>query len=80
MRIVGDLVAFALQALAKQLAMTADRLGFLAGFLFRRLFVRSAQFHLAKHAFALHLLLQRLEGLVDIVVAYNYLNDRPISQ
>jgi hypothetical protein len=27
-----------------------------------------AKFHLAKEAFALHLLLQRLEGLVDIVV------------
>jgi len=27
-----------------------------------------AKFHLAKEAFALHLLLQRFEGLVDIVV------------
>jgi hypothetical protein len=27
-----------------------------------------AKFHLSKEAFALHLLLQRLEGLVDIVI------------
>ena len=29
----------------------------------------AAEFHLAKYALALHLLLQHLEGLVDIVVA-----------
>jgi hypothetical protein len=29
----------------------------------------TAELHLAENAFALHLLLQRLEGLVDIVIA-----------
>src|SRR5262249_53546372 len=33
------------------------------------LFVVSAELHLAENALALHLLLERLEGLVDIVVA-----------
>ena len=34
-----------------------------------RLFIVAAEFHLAEETFALHLLLQRLEGLIDIVVA-----------
>ena len=38
------------------------------GLFSRRFLVMLAKFHLAKEAFALHLLLQRLEGLVDIVV------------
>jgi len=49
----------------------------------------AAEFHLAEETFALHLLLQRLEGLVDIVVADENLHvvflfdqavDRPDSQ
>jgi hypothetical protein len=32
-----------------------------------------AEFHLAKYAFALHLFLQHLESLIDIVVADEYL-------
>src|SRR5262245_47189786 len=36
---------------------------------FGGLFVVAAELHLAENALALHLLLQRLEGLVDIVVA-----------
>jgi hypothetical protein len=35
--------------------------------------------HLAERAFALHLLLQRLQGLVDIVVADENLNQRNLS-
>ena len=35
----------------------------------------AAELHLAKETFALHLLLQRLEGLVDIVVANENLHD-----
>ena len=34
-----------------------------------RLFKVAAELHLAEETFALHLLLQRLEGLIDIVVA-----------
>jgi hypothetical protein len=59
----------ALQLFAGELAGAAD--GFrlfpdspLGGF-----FVMAAEFHFAEYAFALHLLLQRPEGLVDIVVA-----------
>ena len=49
----------------------------------------AAELHLAEETFALHLLLQRLEGLVDIVVADENLHvvflfkpaaDRPNSQ
>ena len=34
----------------------------------------AAELHLAENALTLHLLLQRLEGLVDIVVANEYLH------
>ena len=74
------LVAFALQPFAEELAVAADGLGFFAYLFLRRLFIGAAQLHLAEYAFALHLLLQRLERLVDIVVAYDYLNDRSILQ
>ena len=39
----------------------------------------TAEFHLAEDALALHLLLQRLERLVDVVVANENLNDDPRS-
>lgn len=48
---------------------TANRLGLFTGLLLGRLLVVAAKLHLAKDAFALHLLLQRLERLIDIVVA-----------
>jgi hypothetical protein len=47
------------------------------------------EFHLAEDAFALHLLLQHLEGLIDIVVTnenlhvlllFNPMVDRPYSE
>ena len=62
--------------------MTADRLGFLARLAFRRLFVGAAQLHLAEYALALHFLFQRLQGLVDIVVADCDVNDgtSPVCQ
>ena len=34
----------------------------------------AAELHLAKNSLALHLLLERLEGLIDIVVANEYLH------
>jgi hypothetical protein len=60
---------FALCALARQLARTTNGFRLLAGLLLGRLFIMAAKFHLAKDAFALHFLLQRLERLIDIVVA-----------
>src|SRR5215467_12037895 len=60
---------FALGALAGELAGPADRFRLLAGLLGGGLFVVSAELHLAENALALHLLLERLEGLVDVVVA-----------
>src|SRR5262245_48465535 len=59
----------ALHALARELARPANRFRLFAGLLFGGLFVVAAELHLAENALALHLLLQRLEGLVDIVVA-----------
>src|SRR5262245_44563626 len=58
-----------LHTLARELARPADRFRLFAGLLFGGLFVVTAELHLAENALALHLLLQRLEGLVDIVVA-----------
>src|ERR1700749_2187692 len=60
--------AFALQLLARQLARAADSFGLFTGFLFGGLLVMTAELHLAENPLALHLLLQRLEGLIDIVV------------
>src|SRR5580704_14501160 len=67
LRLAGQ-EALALGALAGELAGAADRFGLFPRLLFGGLFVVSAQLHLAENALALHLFLQRLEGLVDIVV------------
>src|SRR3954452_12731625 len=61
--------AFALQLLAGQLARAAHGFGLFTGLLLGGLFVVPAELHLAEDPLALHLLLQRLEGLIDIVVA-----------
>src|SRR5260221_8375253 len=68
--------AFALHALALQLAIAADRFRTLASPLFARLFVVAPQFHLAEDAFPLHLLLQGFQRLVDVVVANDDLQRR----
>ena len=67
--------AFALGALTGQLALAAHGLGLLALALLRRLLEVAAQLHFTVDTLALHLLLQRAQGLVDIVVADTYLND-----
>jgi len=67
LRLAGQ-KTLALRALARELAGAADRFRLLPRLLFGGLFVVPAQLHLAENAFALHLFLQRLEGLVDIVV------------
>src|SRR5256886_12196655 len=61
--------AFALQLLAGQLARAAHGFGLFTGLLLGGLFVMTAKLHLAENTLALHLLLQRLEGLIDIVIA-----------
>jgi hypothetical protein len=67
LRLAGE-QTFALQLLARQLAGPADRLGALACALFGGLLIMPAKLHFAENTLALHLLLQRLEGLIDVVV------------
>ena len=66
--------AFTLGALAGQLAGAADGFGLLPGPFFRRLFIMIAQFHFAEDAFTLHLFFQSLEGLINIIIANDYLH------
>src|SRR5262245_60142459 len=61
------LVALALQPLAHQLAGPADGLGAFAGAALGRLLVVAAELHLAEDPFALHLLLQDAQRLIDVV-------------
>ena len=53
--------------------------GLLASALFARLFIVDVPLHFAERALALHLLLQRLEGLIDVVVADENLNQGSLS-
>ena len=55
--------------------MPAHRLGLFAGPALGRLFVAAAKFHLTEHPLALHLLLQRAQGLIDVIVADQYVDD-----
>ncbi len=70
----GCLEAFPLQTLALQLAGTPNGLGFLTSALFRGLLEVAAQLHFPKNTFALHLLFQSLQRLIDIIVANENLN------
>src|SRR5687768_2228346 len=70
----GGFSALALGALALQLAEATDRLGLFTGLLFRRLLEVPAQLHLTEHTLALHLLLERAQGLVHVIVAYDDLH------
>src|SRR5690348_5576901 len=69
--------AFALGALALELAGAADRGGALAGALLARLLVMTAQLHLAVDALALQLLLERAQRLLDVIVANDDLHKLP---
>lgn len=69
----------ALRPLAGQLARTANGFSLLASLLFRRLFIMIAALHLAESAFPLHLLFQRAERLLHIIVAHNDLYDGSLS-
>src|SRR5690606_8474912 len=66
--------AFALRPLAGELARAAQALGLLARPFLGGLLVCLAELHLAKHALALQLLLERAQRLVDVVVADEHLN------
>jgi hypothetical protein len=67
--VARELVALALHALAHQLAGAADGFGALAGAALGGLLVVTTELHLAEDTFALHLLLQDAERLIDIVFA-----------
>ena len=60
---------FALRLLARQLARAPHGLGLLAHALLGGLLEIVPELHLAEDALALHFLLQRLESLIDVVVA-----------
>jgi hypothetical protein len=74
----GNKTTFALQALAGQLANAANGFSLFTGTLLRWLFVVVAHLHFTEDAFALHLLLERPEGLIDVVIADEYLHVNPI--
>src|SRR5262245_1728505 len=61
--------AFALQLLARELAGPADCFRLFPRLLLGGLFVMAAELHLAENSLALHLLFERLEGLINIVIA-----------
>ena len=71
--------AFALGALACQFACATHGFSFLAGLLLGRFLEIGASFHFAEQAFALHLLLQRAQGLLDVIVADGDLNNGQLS-
>ena len=71
--------AFALCPLAGQLARPPDRFGFLPGFLLGRLLEIGPRLHFAEQALALHLLFQRAQRLLDIIVANGDLNNGQLS-
>lgn len=68
------LESLAFDTLPLKLAGPTNSLRLFASTPLRRLFVGPAKLHLAEDAFALHFLLQDLEGLIDIVVTNRYLH------
>lgn len=70
----GCLEALALQPLALQLAGAAHGFRRLTRTTLRRLFVMPPQLHLTEDSFPLHLLLERLERLIDVVVTHEDLH------
>lgn len=71
--------AFALGAFASQFPRTADGFGLLASFALGRLFEVIATLHFAEEAFTLHLLLERFQRLIDVVIADHDLNYLKLS-
>ena len=73
------LVALTLHALAEKLAVATNSFCFLACALFRWLLKIAAKLQFPEDTFALHLFLQRAQGLFDIIVANDDLYDCSIS-
>jgi hypothetical protein len=65
--------ALTLRQLTRLFAGPADCFAFFSRRSLRGLFVESPPLHLTENAFPLHLLLQRPESLIDVVVADKYL-------
>ncbi|RFP04054.1 hypothetical protein BGC30_04700 [Novacetimonas hansenii] len=59
---------FAFQTLALHLARTAHGFSGFTRLAFRRLFIVPTQLHFPEDAFALHLLLEGLESLIDVII------------
>ncbi len=59
--------------------MAADRLGLLTSAALRGLFIIASKLHFAEDAFTLHLLLQRAQRLIDIVVTDEDLHGLPTA-
>ena len=71
--------AFALGAFAGQFARTAHGLGLFASFALGRFFEVITTLHFAEETFTLHLLLERLQRLIDVVIADHDLNYLKLS-
>ncbi len=63
------LEAFAFDALALHFAGAADGFRRFTGATLGGFFVMPAEFHFAEHAFALELLFQRFQRLIDVIIA-----------
>lgn len=70
--------AFALGALAGQLADATNGFGLFTRTLLRRLFIIVAHLHFTENTLALHLLLESAESLINVVVADKYLHENPV--
>ena len=71
--------AFTLGALAGQFACAAHGFGLPASLGLGRLLEGGAGFHFPEDAFTLHLLLERLQRLIDVVIADHDLNYLKLS-
>ena len=77
-RTSADAAGFALSALAGQLADATNGFSLLTRTLLRRLFIKVAHLHFTENTFALHLLLESAESLINVVVADKYLHENPV--
>ncbi len=73
-----DAASFTLGALAGQLANATNGFGLFTRTLLGRLFEIVAHLHFTEDAFALHLLLESAESLINVVIADKYLHENPV--
>ena len=69
------MLALPLLPFAGKLTGPPDSFRFLPRAPLRWLLVGTPEFHFPENALALHLLLQRFQGLIDIIVANDHLDD-----